>query len=263
MHGLGNDFAVFDARKQPLALSAAAARALADRRRGIGCDQLIVIEGTATAPVMRVFNADGGEAETCGNAARCVARILFEESGRHEVTLATKAGPLLCRAAADGLITVDMGVPEFHWNRIPLAREADTDRFTLDINGEALTCAAVSIGNPHCILFVADAEAAPVASLGPRIETDPFFPNRTNVEFVSRRADGSLRMRVWERGAGITPACGSGASAVAAVAHRRGLAGENVTVELDGGVLALALKDGHVLMTGPAELSYRGEIAVP
>lgn len=262
MHGLGNDFAVFDARKQALGIDGPRARAIADRRRGVGCDQLIVIETKDGAPFMRIFNADGSEVETCGNAARCVARVLMDESGCSEIALMTPAGPLSCREAGGGLVTVDMGKPELSWERIPLARPVDTNRFELPIDGLTLEASAVSMGNPHCILFVNDADDAPVADLGSRIETDAMFPHRINVEFVSVRDRGHLRMRVWERGAGITEACGSGACAVAVAAHRRGLIGETVEIALDGGVLTIALKDGHVLMTGPAVLSYRGEIAL-
>lgn len=262
MHGLGNDFAVFDARKQELVIDATLARRIADRRRGIGCDQVIVIgaEGSAEEAWMTIFNADGSEVETCGNAARCVGRILMDESGHPFATVYTKAGALRCTDAGGGFVTVDMGAPELLWDRIPLARPVDTNLFALNVDGEIYNCAAVSMGNPHCILFVDDAEAAPVASLGPRIETHPMFPGRTNVEFVSVRDAEHLRMRVWERGAGITQACGSGTCAVAVAAHRRGLAGEKVEVTLDGGVLAIERKDGHVLMTGPAALAYRGEI---
>jgi diaminopimelate epimerase len=260
MHGLGNDFAVFDARKQALGVDAAHARAIADRRRGIGCDQIIVIEDQSGAAFMRIFNADGSEVETCGNAARCVARVLMDEAGSTEVGLLTPAGPLSCRDAGNGLVTVDMGPPELAWERIPLARPVDTNRFELPIDGLTLEASAVSMGNPHCILFVADADGAPVAELGQRIETDAMFPNRTNVEFVSVRDRSHLRMRVWERGAGITQACGSGACAVAVAAHRRGLTSETVAIALDGGELSITLKDGHVLMTGPAALAYSGEI---
>jgi len=261
MHGLGNDFAVFDARNQPLVLDAGRARAIADRRRGIGCDQIIVIENSPHADAfMRIFNADGSEVENCGNAARCVARVLMSESGHSSVRINTKAGPLACSDADNGFVSVDMGPPELHWDRIPLARAVDTNRFVLAVDGENYDCAAVSIGNPHCVLFVDDADRAPVATLGPRIETHPMFPNRTNVEFVTVRDRSHLRMRVWERGAGITQACGSGTCAVAVAAHRRGLTGKTVDVELDGGVLAIELKDGRVLMTGPSALSYRGEI---
>ena len=264
MHGLGNDFAVFDARKHALALDAAAARAIADRRRGIGCDQVIVIEkGANGADVfMRIVNADGGEVESCGNAARCVARLLMAEMDRDTVRIETLGGPLVCSDAGAGLVTVDMGAPILVWDKVPLSCPADTNRFMLSVDGTSYAVAVVSMGNPHCVLFVDDAETAPVASLGPRIETHPMFPKRTNVEFVSVRDRAHLRMRVWERGAGITQACGSGACAAAVAAHRRGLADAKVEVELDGGVLILELRegDGHVLMTGPAALSFRGEI---
>lgn len=261
MHGLGNDFAVFDARKQGLVLTAAMARRIGDRRRGIGCDQIIVIENSSDADAfMRIRNADGDEVETCGNAARCVGRLLMDESGRASVHLMTLAGPLACSDAGGGFVTVDMGIPNFLWDHVPLARPTDTNHFALNVDGTNHTAAAVSMGNPHCILFVDDADAAPVATLGPRIETHPMFPKRTNVEFVTVRDRGHLRMRVWERGAGITQACGSGTCAVAAAAHRRGLTDEKVEVELDGGTLAIELRDGRVLMTGPAALSFRGEI---
>jgi diaminopimelate epimerase len=268
MHGLGNDFAVFDARKAPLALEAAAARAIGDRRRGVGCDQIIVIEPAPESDqadadaFMRIRNADGDEVETCGNAARCVARLLFDETGKNTVTLMTLAGPLVCTDTGRGLVTVDMGVPELLWDRIPLARPVDTNLFVLNVDGGNYNCAAVSMGNPHCILFVDDAEAAPVATLGPSIETHPMFPRRTNVEFVTVRDGGHLRMRVWERGAGITQACGSGTCASVVAAHRRGLTGAKVEVTLDGGVLAITLQSGRVLMTGPTALAYRGEIAL-
>ncbi len=263
MHGLGNDFAVFDARKQALVIDAAGAKQLCDRRRGIGCDQLIVIEASGNADAfMRIRNADGDEVETCGNAARCVARLLLDESGKTSVTLMTLAGPLYCTDAGGGAVTVDMGAPEFGWQAIPLAEKVDTNRFTLQVEGEDLVAAAASMGNPHCILFVEDADKAPVATLGPRIETHKLFPRRTNVEFVSVRDRGHLRMRVWERGAGITQACGSGTCAVAAAAQRRGLIDDKVEVELDGGILHIELKDGHVFMTGPVALVYHGEVAV-
>jgi diaminopimelate epimerase len=263
MHGLGNDFAVFDARKQALALDAGPARAIADRRRGVGCDQIIVIERADDADAfMRIRNADGAEVETCGNAARCVARLLMDETGRDSVRLTTLAGPLVCSDAGGGLVTVDMGIPNFAWDQVPVAQPTDTNRFTLDIDGTPVTAAAVSIGNPHCVVFVDDAESEPLAVLGPRIETHPMFPRRTNVEFVSVRDRGHLRMRVWERGAGITQACGSGACAVVAAAHRRGMIDRKAEVQLDGGILAIELResDEHVLMTGSAALAYRGEI---
>ena len=264
MHGLGNDFVVFDARNQALALDAAEARALADRKRGIGCDQLIVIEqGENGADIfMRIYNADGGEVESCGNAARCVARLLFKELKRSEIRIDTEGGLLICNDAGGGLVSVDMGAPTLVWDKIPLAHPADTNNFALNVDGDSHLVAAVSMGNPHCVLFVEDADDAPVERLGRRIETHPMFPNRTNVEFVTVTDRAHLRMRVWERGAGITQACGTGACAVAVAAHRRELTDAKVEVELDGGVLAIEVRegDGHVIMTGPAVLSFRGEV---
>ncbi len=262
MHGLGNDFVVFDARKQGLALDSATARGVADRHLGIGCDQVIVIHpGTGGADaIMRVRNSDGSEVEQCGNATRCVARLLMAETGRDAVRIDTLGGPLLCRDAGGGAVTVDWGKPRLLWDEVPMASATDTNLFELNVDGAKHEASAVSVGNPHVVLFVDDAEAAPVAALGPRIETHPLFPERTNVEFVSVHGD-KLRMRVWERGAGITLACGSGACAVAAAAFRRGLTGRKMEIVLDGGSLHLEVResDDHILMTGPATLSFKGE----
>jgi len=264
MHGLGNDFVVFDARKQDLALNRATARLLADRRFGIGCDQVIVIapaHGKFDA-VMQIKNADGGDVESCGNAARCVARLLMEETGRDTIRLDTAGGELICRDAGNGLVSVDMGAPRLMWNEVPLAKATDTNMFHLNVDGTNHVASALSVGNPHVVLFVEDAEAAPVAALGARIESHPMFPQRTNVEFVSRHGEDRLRMRVWERGVGITSACGTGACATAVAAFRRGLTGRNVEIVLDGGSLHIELRedDEHILMTGPTTLVFTGEI---
>lgn len=267
MHGLGNDFVVFDARKAPVTLDSGLAHAIADRRRGIGCDQVIVIanDDSGADAFMRIYNADGGEVAACGNASRCVAKLLIEESGRAEIRLASKGGLLECRAAGDA-ITVDYGVPQLDWREIPMAQAVDTQSFALPVAGftdAALReAAAVATGNPHLVLFVEDAVHAPLDSLGPAIELHPWFPARTNVEFVERRSDEAIRMRVWERGVGITEACGTGACASVVAAHRRGLTGRKVKVELDGGVLDIEWRedDDHVLMTGPAALSFKGEV---
>lgn len=268
MHGLGNDFAVFDARKQPLALDGSAARAIADRRLGVGCDQVIVIEKAMNGAdaLMRIFNADGGEVESCGNATRCIAAFLMEDNGSSSISLETAGGSRLCTGGGDGLVTVDMGAPKLDWRDIPLAHETETQNFALDIPGSDFpplqAASAANIGNPHCVIFVDDAERVPVPELGPLIEHHPLFPERTNAEFVQVMDRRHLRMRVWERGAGITLACGTGACAAAVAAHRRRLAERNVEVLLDGGVLSIAWResDGHVLMTGPVALSYCGEI---
>jgi len=264
MHGLGNDFVVFDARNKDFALDRAGARALAGRREGIGCDQVIVI-APATGGIdafMRIYNADGGEVESCGNAARCVARLLMEEGDKTVVRLDSTGGLLDCTDAGGGNVTVDIGEPHLGWREIPLAHEADTKSFVLTVDGAALTASAVSVGNPHCILFVEDAEHADVERLGSMIERHPMFPSRTNVEFVSPISRTRLRMRVWERGVGITRACGTGACATVVAAVRCGLAERKVDIVLDGGTLALDWResDGHVLMTGPVALAFTGEI---
>ncbi|HEX3809138.1 MAG TPA: diaminopimelate epimerase [Rhizomicrobium sp.] len=263
MHGLGNDFAVFDARKSELALDAAAARAVADRRTGIGCDQVIVIERAVNGAdaFMRIFNADGGEVEHCGNAARCVARLLIEERDTLDVRLEVVGGTLLCSDAGDAVVSVDMGTPKFGWREIPLSQDMDTKAFALEVDGAVFEASAVSVGNPHCVLFVEDVQKVPVAAVGPKIEHHPLFPQRTNVEFVQVMDCTHLRMRVWERGAGITRACGTGACAAAVAAHRRGLADRKVEVLLDGGPLTIEWRsDDHILMTGAATLSYKGDI---
>jgi len=264
MHGLGNDFVVFDARNKALSLSPGTARAIADRHRGVGCDQLIVIErgGNGFDARMRSLNADGGEVESCGNASRCVARLLMEELHRPRVKIETLGGPLACADAGSGNIRVDMGRPSFAWKQIPLAYDVDATRFTLNVADKTYTVSAVSVGNPHCVFLVEDAEGAPVESLGPLVEIHPMFPNRTNVEFMHLCDRTHLRLRVWERGAGVTKACGTGACAAAAVAHRLGYAERKVEVMLDGGPLGIELREGdeHILMTGPATLSFRGEL---
>lgn len=265
MHGLGNDFVVFDARKRALALSPMQARAIADRRLGVGCDQVIVIRpGAGMDADMQIFNSDGGEVESCGNAARCVARLLMDESGKSEVRISTKGGPLVCTDAGGGNVTVDMGAPQFDWDKIPLSRAVDTNRFALDVEGREFAAAAVSVGNPHCVLFVDDAESGEVFRLGPVIERNDMFPNRVNAEFVTAISPTKLRMRVWERGAGVTLACGTGACAVAVAAARRGIAERKVDVVLDGGTLHIEWResDDHILMTGPATLVFRGELSL-
>ncbi len=266
MHGLGNDFAIFDARNSPLALDALTARAIADRRRGIGCDQLLVIEPSAKADAfMRVFNADGSTAEVSGNGARCAARFLMSGRGLKRVRIDSLGGVLDC-VDDGGTVTVDIGRPRRDWREIPMGQAVDTEDFALAVPGfddAALKHAsAVSVGNPHLILFVDDAENAPVERLGPAIERHPWFPSRTNVEFVSVLGPGRLRMRVWERGAGVTEACGSGACAVAVAAATRGIAPRKVEIVLDGGSLVLDWReaDDHIMMTGPATFSFAGEV---
>lgn len=264
MHGLGNDFVVLDARDAPLSLDDGRVRALADRRTGIGFDQLLVIERDPDGghAFMRIRNADGGEVEACGNGARAVGRLLLDEAGaRGPLRIGTAAGPIEVADLDGALVTVDMGRPRLGWRDIPLAREMDT--LALDYAMGPLTApAAVSMGNPHAVFVVPDAEAVDIAEWGPRIERDPLFPARTNVEAVSLLGPDRLRMRVWERGVGVTRACGTGACAVAVAAARRGLTGRRVEVVLDGGPLLVEWTgDDRVLMTGPATVSFVGEAA--
>jgi len=258
MHGLGNDFIVFDARQRPLALTPAQARVLADRHTGIGADTIALIDppkdGNADIAV-RFINADGGEMTTCGNATRCIAMLLFAETRRDHVRIATGAGILDAWKRGDQ-VAVDMGTPKLDWTQIPVAREIDTLHLPLDADP-----VGVNMGNPHAVFFVPDAEAADVAGLGSRVERDPLFPERTNVEFATVQASDRIRMRVWERGVGITQACGSGACATLVAAARRGLTGRKATLALDGGDLTIEWRDDdHVIMTGPAALSFTGEI---
>jgi diaminopimelate epimerase len=254
MHGLGNDFVVIDARGRADPVTPGLARRLGDRRRGVGFDQLAVIrDGGGDAAAVDFWNADGSRAGACGNATRCVGALLMRENGSGAATLRTERGLLAVEAAADGAVRVNMGPPVEDWRAIPLARPVDLDALPLD--GAP---SAVGMGNPHCVFLVADAEAAPVERMGPAIESDPLFPERTNVEFVQVLDRRTLRMRVWERGLGVTLACGSGACAAAVVAARRGLAERAVTVVLDGGPLGIDWREDGVWMTGPVAEVFEG-----
>ena len=264
MHGCGNDFVVFDERQAALGLTARRAAAIADRREGVGCDQFIVIErageGSGADAFMRIRNPDGAEAGACGNATRCVVRLLHEETGRDDLAIATRAGVLPATVAADGTVTVDMGAPRLAWQDVPLARAMDTLHLDLAA-GPLRDPAALSIGNPHATFFVPDLAAIPIAALGSGLEHDELFPERANIGVAQVLAPDRIRLRVWERGAGLTRACGSGACAALVNAARRGLAGRHATVIVDGGALAITWReDGHVLMAGPTALAFRGEI---
>jgi diaminopimelate epimerase len=259
MHGLGNDFVVLDARAGALpSVDAALARALADRHTGIGCDQLILLGPSARADMaMRIFNADGGEVEACGNATRAVGLL----EGR-PVRIETVAGLLHARPDGAG-IAVDMGVPSFDWQAIPLAYAMDTLAmpvgWPIDDKDALDGPAAVNVGNPHVVFFVPDQAAVPLERLGPVIEHDPLFPERVNVNVATVRSRGELELRVWERGAGLTRACGTGACATAVAAMRRGLVDRQVAVTLPGGALTIAWgEDRRITMTGPASESFRG-----
>lgn len=257
MHGCGNDFVVFDERHGRLDLSPGRAAAVADRRRGIGCDQLISIE-PAPAPAdafMRIRNADGSEAEACGNATRCVAMVLAGEDRRSRHVIRTVAGDLTAETLEDGQVRVDMGQPRLGWQDIPLSHPADT--LHLPLPGDP---AAANLGNPHATWFV-DLARAPLDSMGPALERDPLFPERANVGFAEVLSPERIRLRVFERGAGWTLACGSGACAALVNAHRRGLAARRAVVVLDGGELEIEWReDGHVTMAGPAVIAFEGTV---
>jgi diaminopimelate epimerase len=259
MHGCGNDFVILDARPHAFGVGPAQAAALADRHKGIGCDQLIIIEPTATADAfMRIFNPDGSEAGACGNATRCLADILLRETGRTGVTIGTISGNLPATRRPDGLIQVDMGPVGLDWTDIPLAHPMDTLR--LPLPGDP---AAASMGNPHATFFVPDVDAEPITVRGPRLEHDPLFPQRANIGFAQVIDPGTIRLRVWERGAGLTLACGSGACATLVNAHRRGLTHRHANVIVDGGVLQIEWRnDNHVLMTGPVATVFHGQVAL-
>lgn len=259
MHGAGNDFVVFDERGGALGLTPSKAAAIADRRTGVGCDQFIVLE-PATDPgadvFMRIRNPDGGEAGACGNATRCIASLVMAETGRREITVQTISGLLPSVMRGDGLVTVDMGPPRLEWNEIPLATAMDT--LHLPLPGDP---AAASMGNPHATFFVDDIATTDVTDLGARFEHDPLFPARANIGFAQILAPDRIRLRVWERAAGLTLACGSGACAAMVNAARRGLTGRTATVIADGGELEMSWReDGHVLMTGPVATAFVGEI---
>jgi len=263
MHGCGNDFVVMDERVTSLGLSPARAAAIADRHRGVGCDQFISLEPSVAHGVdvfMRIRNPDGSEAGACGNATRCVVSYLAAETGRSVFTIQTISGLLPARVLPDGRVEVDMGPARLGWQEIPLAGPADTLHLDLATNSVA-DPAAVSMGNPHATIFVDDLEAIDIATIGPLLENAEIFPDRANIGFAQILAPDRIRLRVWERGAGLTLACGSGACATIVNAVRRGLTGRRATVIADGGVLDLTWRDdGHVLMTGPAATSFRGVI---
>ncbi len=247
MHGLGNDFVVLDSRQTPVVMTPALATALADRHRGVGFDQLAVIHDDAEADLRLVFyNSDGSLSAACGNATRCIARYEMARTGKAALSLRTERGLLSALDTGDGLTSVNMGPPQLAWDAIPLAREMDTLRLPLD---GAPT--ATGMGNPHCTYFVEDAEAVDLAAHGPVIEHDPLFPQRTNVQFAHVIGPDHLRMRVWERGTGITLASGSSSCATAVAAARRGLTGRTVRIELDGGTIHIDWREDGVWMTGP------------
>jgi len=268
MHGLGNDFVVLDARHRSFDLTPERRRLIADRRLGVGCDQLIVLEPPTEREAdvfMRIYNPDGGEAGACGNATRCVASVVMDERETDHVTVQTITGLLDSQKAGAGgnglpVISVDMGPARLDWRDIPVREPCDTNHLPVGL-GPLQDPVGTGMGNPHATFFVDNIDAIPLGELGPRIEHDPFFPECVNVGVARLMGEGRLRLRVWERGAGITLACGSGACAAVVAASRRGLVQRKADVVLDGGTLAIEwLRDGHVLMTGGIAVAFKGEL---
>jgi len=262
MHGLGNDFVIFDLRDQKMTLSARAVSSIANRRTGVGCDQVIAIETSDKLNIdaaIRIWNADGGEVDACGNAVRCVGSLLLKATGNDQVIIETAERSIKVSGQRNESICVDMGEPQFGWTEIPLAKDLDT--LSLDISaGELINPVAISMGNPHAVFFVTDTEAIDLNLLGPDLECHPIFPKRANISIVEIQDFTNIRMRVWERGVGITSACGTGACAAVVAGVRRGLISRSVSVTLDGGKMQVEwrLSDNRVIMVGPVKSSFRG-----
>ena len=268
MNGLGNAFVVLDMRETKAQMNEDAAKLIADPKTGPGCDQVITIENRGgETPFMGVWNADGSEVGACGNAARCVGHLLMEESGADEINFETGGGALHAWRIGAERIGVDMGEPKFGWRQIPLAEQMDDTRF-IDIklgpidNPVLWGPAAVNVGNPHCIFFVNNAEEQAIDRFGPMVECHPLFPERANVSVAEVKSKSAIRLRVWERGVGITKACGSAACAALVAAHQRRLTGRKATVTLDGGDLAIEWRDdNHIVMAGPFEFEFDGDLS--
>jgi diaminopimelate epimerase len=267
MNGLGNDFVVLDARKTPIAISEAQARAIANRKTGIGCDQLIVMENSSIADVrMRIWNAEGGEVPSCGNASRCIADLMFDELGATSTTIDTKGGFLLAKKAGDHLVTIDQGMPKFDWKDIPLSEVfADTRHIELQvgpIDAPLLhSPSVVNVGNPHCIFWVNDLDVVDLSRVGPMLEHHPLFPERANISLAKVVARDHVLLKVWERGTGLTLACGTAACATMAAGHRIKIIDAKCTITLPGGDLFMSVnEEGHIIMTGPAALDFEGTL---
>lgn len=261
MHGLGNDFLIFDERTQSVSITPKRAAALADRRTGIGCDQLICLQSAEAATAyMRIYNQDGSEAEVCGNATRCVADLLFRTDGSRQHLIRTAAGDLNVEILGQGSVRVNMGQPAFTWDRIPLAHFCDT--VDLDISAGLLSHpAACSMGNPHITFFTENVDLVPLTELGADLEHHPIFPQRANIGVAQVLDRTTIRVQVWERGAGLTRACGSGACAAVVNGVRRGVVDRHCNVILDGGILEIDwTADDRVLMTGASAISFRGTV---
>ena len=265
MNGLGNDFVVLDARHRPISISEGQARGIANRKTGIGCDQLIVLENSSTADVrMRIWNAEGGEVQSCGNASRCIADLMFDELGTTSTTIETAGGFLTAQKAGEHLVTIDQGLPKFGWKDIPLSEDfPDTRHIELQvgpIDAPLLhSPSVVNVGNPHCIFWVKDLDVVDLSRVGPMLENHPLFPQRANITLAKVVARDHVLLKVWERGAGLTQACGTAACATMAAGHRIKIIDAACRVTLPGGDLLMSVNDaGHVLMTGPAALDFEG-----
>jgi diaminopimelate epimerase len=264
MHGLGNDFAIFDGRSAALSILPESIIKMGDRRTGIGFDQMVIIDpprSPGTDAFLRIYNNDGTEVGACGNATRCIGKLLIDETKKQKVTLETKAAKLQAVMMGDA-VSVDMGNVNLEWQQIPLKREENTLSVPVQ-EGLLDRAVAVNVGNPHAVFFMQkNVDDFPLEKMGPRVEEDPIFPEKTNVEVANVLSRSKIRMRVWERGAGITRACGTGACAVAVAGVRKGLTDRKVTVVLDGGNLDIEWResDNHVIMTGAVAEVYRGEV---
>ena len=268
MNGLGNDFVVLDHRTRGFPVSHAVARAIADRNTGVGCDQLIVMQPSSRADVrMRIWNSSGGEVEACGNATRCVAGLLFDETGKGTVLVDTAGGLLLCTRAENNNVSVDMGAPRFGWKDIPLSEEFhDTRNIELQVgpadNPVLHTPSVVNVGNPHAVFWVDDLDVVDLKRTGPLLENHPLFPAGANISLARIIDSAHIALKVWERGAGLTRACGTAACAAAVCAARKRLTGRDVTISLPGGDLAINWRssDDHIVMTGPVAYEFEGEL---
>ncbi|MDA1106914.1 MAG: diaminopimelate epimerase [Proteobacteria bacterium] len=267
MHGLGNDFVVIDAISQSVALTSEQVRFIADRHFGVGCDQLLLVERTRSPGVdfsYRIYNADGGEVEQCGNGARCFMRFVRDAglTDKNELVVETRCGIIRPRMEPDGQVTVDMGVPRTRPDEVPFIAEHESLSYPLLVDGQQIELGVVSMGNPHAVLRVDDVARAPVATLGPKIEAHERFPNRVNAGFMQIVDRAHIRLRVFERGVGETLACGSGACAAVVVGHRQGLLDDKVDVELPGGRLLINWRGNgtEVRMTGPATRVFEGQL---
>lgn len=263
MHGLGNDFVITDGRQRPVVLAPSLLQKIADRKRGVGFDQFIVLENTDKADVfMRIYNADGSESGACGNATRCVARLVMDATQQEKLDIETGYGILKATKTGDNMYAVDMGKALEDWKKIPLSHQMDTLHIPM-ISGPLSDGVGVNIGNPHVVFFVDDINDVDMDAHAKPLETHEWLPEKANIGVVEVKAKNRIRYRVWERGVGVTEACGSGACAAGVAAMRRGLTNRKVLVELDGGSLGIEwLENGHVIMTGPTTLAYAGALNI-